>query len=132
MILLLDTHILLWWYLDSPDLPERYGTLLEQTKMRHEELAVSVMSLWEISKLADKKKIDLSFSLDEWFEKLEQDPFLQVLPLNSRIILEGTRLGPGFPRDPGDQLIAATARVHHLSLMTVDFGIINSRVVTIA
>lgn len=36
---------------------------------------------------------------------------------------ESVRLGPEFPRDPADQIIAATARCHGLSLVTADEAI---------
>jgi PIN domain nuclease of toxin-antitoxin system len=41
-------------------------------------------------------------------------------------------LGANFPKDPVDQLIAATARCHELRLMTADERIISSGVVSIA
>jgi len=34
--------------------------------------------------------------------------------------IEATLLGAEFPRDPADRLIAATARVHGLRLLTAD------------
>lgn len=132
MNLLIDTHILLWWYLDRPELPDRYAKLLESAKERGERIGLSVMSLWEIAKGVSLGRLNLSFSLDHWFEQLEDDPVLKVLPLERRIILESMRLGQDFPRDPSDQLIASTARCHELRLVTVDEKIVKSGVVSIA
>ena len=55
-----------------------------------------------------------------------------VLPLNGAVILESSRLGIAFPKDPADQLIVATARHHGMQLMTVDEGIIKSGKVLVA
>lgn len=129
---LIDTHILLWWYLDDPKLPKRYHQLLQTSEEAQESVALSVMSLWEIAKLVSLKKLNVTFSLDEWFDELEQDAGLKVLPLNSRIILESSRLGEKFHRDPVDQLVVATARVHGLRLLTVDHSIKDSGMAAIA
>lgn len=132
MKLLLDTHILVWWYTDTPDLPERYLRLLAEGEEGLHTLSVSVMSLWEIAKLVSLKKLQMTYSLDDWFMELERDPLLAITPLDSRIILESTRLGADFQKDPADQLIVATARVLGLKLMTVDTRTIHSKKVSIA
>ena len=38
----------------------------------------------------------------------------------ARITLESERFPDSFPKDPADRLIAATARVHDLTLLTAD------------
>ena len=60
----------------------------------------------------------------------EEHPAVQPLPFDL-IALESTRLGPGFHRDPADQIIAATARVHGLRLLTSDQRIIQSKLVPV-
>lgn len=56
---------------------------------------------------------------------------LTVMPLTARIALESTRLGARFPSDPVDQLIAATARCHALTLLTADERLIESGAVAV-
>ncbi|MBI4366749.1 MAG: type II toxin-antitoxin system VapC family toxin [Deltaproteobacteria bacterium] len=128
--LLLDTHILLWWYLDHPSLPMTVAQRIEASE-EHEGLAVSILSLWEIAKLVERGRFRPEFSLDEWFADLENDAGMWVIPLTARVILESTRLGPHFHRDPADQLIVATARCHNLHLATADERISRSGVVAI-
>lgn len=129
---LLDTHILIWWCLDLQNLSRKYRELLNACETTGEPLGLSIISLWEISKLVASKKFLINFSLDEWFSELEEHSKLNILPLSSRIILESNRLGATFHKDPADQLIAATARCHGLRLLTVDEKIIESGVVSIA
>jgi PIN domain nuclease of toxin-antitoxin system len=59
-------------------------------------------------------------SPDTFMDELDRSPRLAILPITPRVALESTRLGPAFHRDPADQLIAATARVHGLRLVTAD------------
>lgn len=132
MNILIDTHVLLWWCHDVPRLSPESRALLETTEQRGNAVGLSIISLWEISKLVSKKKYEISRSLDDWFEELEHHPSLKVLPLSVQIILDSMRLGSEFPKDPADQLIAATARCHGLRLMTADERIRRSGVVALA
>ena len=132
MKLLLDTHILLWWYLDSPEIPKKHLVQLNEAEGKGEPLGLSIISLWEIAKLVSSGKIQVSFSVDHWFQQLEDDPIVRILPLSSSIILESVRLGEKFHKDPADQLIVATARFYGCRLMTVDERIVNSGTVLLA
>ncbi len=132
MKVLLDTHMLLWWYENSTKIPKPYQKILDQKEAREETVGISIISLWEISTLISKNKIEVGLSLDQWFSELEEDPLIDVYPLNAAIILDASRLGSQFPKDPSDQIITATARYHELHLMTVDERIIDSKMVAIA
>jgi len=131
MRLLLDTHILLWWLMEEGSLSAEQVEVLERAEESGERLAIAAISLWEIAKLTEYGRIELRCSVDVFFDQLENNPRLDVLPLTPRIALESTRLGSAFPRDPSDQLIAATARVHGLRLATADDRIRRSGVVTV-
>ena len=129
---LLDTHILLWWFEDNPQLSKKYSLLLDQVEKTGKAIGVSIISFWEIAKAIQNGRLKLDFSPEQWFEEIEEHPLIEVFPLTSRIILDSTRLGSTFHKDPGDQLIAATARCQELRLMTADDRIIKSGVVAIA
>ncbi len=120
MIAVADTHVVLWWYRDDPALPSWMASHLEAWQQRGERVGVSAISLWEIAKLAERGKIRLRATLEDFLEQLERDPLFEVVPLSVRVIAESTRLGPSFHRDPADQLIVATARVHGVRLLSVD------------
>ena len=128
---LLDTHVLLWWYQNGPELSEEYAAILDSTEEQGEVLALSVMSMWEIAKLVQLQRIEVSFALDSWFRDLEDDPQIEVLGLNGEIILESTRLGEQMHKDQADQLIVATARCYNLRLLTHDSRIRSSGAVIV-
>jgi PIN domain nuclease of toxin-antitoxin system len=105
--------------------------VLERAEHSGASVAVSAISLWEIAKLVERGRLTLSQSLDECLAQIESSAFFDVLPLTGRIAAESTRLGSAFPHDPADQLIAATARCHGLTLLTADERIVESGVVAV-
>jgi PIN domain nuclease of toxin-antitoxin system len=128
---LLDTHILVWWHLDDRQLSRRHRGMLADAQGRGEPLAVSSISLWEIAKLAEIGRLQFDVSLEECLASIEANPEIEILPISAHVAVESTRLGPKFPRDPADQLIAATAKVHGLTLATADRGVRSARVVPV-
>ena len=132
MKFVIDTHILLWWYLNQTELPQNYRSLLVDLEEKREEVGISVITLWEIATLVASGKYDTKRPLDNWFEELEEDEMVKILPLNRHIILDSKQLGKNFPKDPGGQLTSATARYHGIPLMTVDDRIKKSGVVALA
>jgi PIN domain nuclease of toxin-antitoxin system len=131
MTLLLDTHVLVWWILDDRSLPASFSDRIDQA-LDTGAVAVSSISFWEIAKLVELNRLSVRLSVDEWLADLERHAQLEVLPLTAGIAVESTRLGPSFPRDPVDQIIAATARCHGLRLLTADKRIRESGVVALA
>lgn len=83
-------------------------------------LGVSVISCWEVAKLIEKGRIELSQDADVWMKAALAYPGVQLLPLTPQIALESTRLPGEFHNDPADQMIVATTRVHAVALLTAD------------
>jgi len=116
-MIILDTHIWLWWVDSSSRLTAR----LEQLILEHQvsQLGVSIFSCWEVAKLVEKNRVELSYLVDEWLNYAIAYPGVQLLPLTLPIIVQSTQLA-GFHNDPADQIIVATAKVHNCPLLTVD------------
>lgn len=113
---LLDTNVWLWAYLDTGALPEDVRSIVDE---RGAQFALSAISLWEVGKKHQIGKLDLKQELGIWLRGAVAS-HIQVLPLTSEIIADAMSL-PDFPnRDPADELIVATARVHKLTLLTAD------------
>jgi PIN domain nuclease of toxin-antitoxin system len=117
---LLDTHVLLWWRTDPKRLSSAQRETLSEAERRGQPLLISAVSLRELAKMGARGLIELAVPWELWLEELELSPLVKVLPLTARIAAESVRLGRDFPKDPFDQIIAATARCHALHLMTVD------------
>ena len=118
--ILLDTHVLIWWLLDSKRLSPGQIRRLQDLENRQEPVAISAITLWEMAMLSARGRIDIAEPSDVWLDEIEKHSLIEVLPLTARIAAESVRLGPDFHNDPADQMIVATARVHGLPLMTAD------------
>ena len=129
-MIVLDTHIWVWWSQDENRLSRRQRELIQRNEA--DGLGISVISCWEIAKLVEKSKIDLDSEIDAWFEKALAYPGIQLLELTPQIAIESTKLPGKFHRDPADQIIVATARIFDCQLLTSDGKILNYPFVKLA
>lgn len=129
MTLAFDTHALLWWVAGGGRLSRAQVQAIERAEGRGEPVGVPAICFWEIAKLVERGRLQVDVLLDELFDEIEEHPTIRVLELTPRIALESTRLGSAFHGDPADQLIAASARIHGLKLVTADERIRSARVV---
>jgi PIN domain nuclease of toxin-antitoxin system len=117
-MILLDTHIWIWWVDDNEQkLTSRHRELIQ--KYQSQGLGVSIISCWEVAKLVEKQRLGLSRNVDEWLNLALDYPGVRLIDLTMPIVIESTQL-IGFHRDPGDQIIVATARVLKCPMLTND------------
>ncbi|MCA6574575.1 MAG: type II toxin-antitoxin system VapC family toxin [Pseudanabaena sp. M57BS1SP1A06MG] len=129
-MIVLDTHIWIWWVHGDPKLSQTAKIAIES----HESLAIgiSVISCWEIAKLVEYNRLTLPCEISEWFEKALSYPAVQLLDLTPQIAITSTQL-VNFHCDPADQIITATAKVYDCPLVTMDTKILGyANVVTIS
>ena len=122
---LLDTHAWLWSVLGHVRLSRRARAALSAVPA-HERVGLAAISLkeaaWHLAR--GRIVVDESFgSWPLWLRAAASAPHLNVLPLTVDVAIESEQLGRSFPPDPADCLIAATARLHDLTLITSDAGI---------
>jgi PIN domain nuclease of toxin-antitoxin system len=121
-VILLDTHIWVWWVQGDVRLSEPHHQLI----IAHEEigLGVSAISCWEVAKLVEVGRLSLPCPVGEWLKQAMGYPGVRLLALSPEIAVASTQLPGEFHRDPADQIIVATARVHAIPLLTVDARIL--------
>ncbi len=117
---LLDTHILVWWRQDFERLRQAQARVLQSLEKEGHAAGVSAVSLRELAKMIQRRRMEVDMPLDGWLADLEAHPLIEVFPITSKIAAESVRLGDDFHRDPADQIIVATARCHDLTLITAD------------
>lgn len=121
-MIVLDTHIWIWWVQKDNRLTQQHEQWLQQ--YRSEGLGVSIFSCWEVAKLVEKQRLVLPETIDRWMEMALAYPGVRLLELTLPIVVKATQL-EGFHNDPADQIIVATAQVHACPLLTVDTKIVN-------
>jgi len=126
---LLDTHILLWWLSGDRRLGREQKRALQRCDSRTEAVGIAAITAWEIAMLGISGR--LVAAPREIFAGIRDLGWMNWVPLSPEVALEMTRLPGRFHRDPADQLITATARVHDLVLMTADDRIRDSGAVRV-
>ena len=89
--------------------------------MRPDTLHLSVITLCEIARgIASKERTDprAGAHLSAWLGALRRDHAARILPVTDTIALERRRIGSLMPRGDADGLVAATALVQGLVLVT--------------
>ncbi len=127
MRLLLDTHALLWWWTDDPQLSDSARTLIAD---EGNLILVSAASAWEIAtkhrmgKLAEAGEATTRFN-----ELVEADGFIH-LPVTYLHSLKAGGYGVEH-RDPFDRVLAAQSELESAILITRDpvFSLFDTRVV---
>ena len=113
MKLLLDTQIWLWGLRE----PHRIGPhTMRELRDSTNEIWLSPISTWEALLLHSKGRINLKVDLSEWLAEATEGA--REAPLTHEIALAANHLT--MHRDLADRLIAATAQVLDLTLVTAD------------
>jgi PIN domain nuclease of toxin-antitoxin system len=117
-VILLDTHVWIWWVQGEPRLSRLSALRVEQAESTG--IGISAISCWEVAKLVAYRRLELPLSIDDWLAAALDYPGVELLPITPRIAVESTQLPGEFHKDPADQIIVATARVLRCAVMTAD------------
>ena len=114
---LLDTHALVWYAENSPQLPEPITQLLAggQTIVH-----VSVVSFWELATLTSLGRLVLAPDLATWIAKIRASSF-RIIPIEDQhLVAYATLPQVKDHRDPFDRLLIAQALSENLTLISRD------------
>ena len=117
-MILLDTHVLVWFLQGDPQLGPKAREQIE-TALQDEGIGASAISFWEIAMLVGKKRIRLGRSTSEWVRRALAIEGVDLLPLEPAVAVAAGEL-PGLHGDPADRILIATARFRKCPLMTSD------------
>lgn len=116
MIILLDTHTLLWFLRDDPLLSAAAKAVIENPKNRK---LVSVASCWEIAIKAGLGKLDLAEPSRTLLEREIPRNNLELLPISLAHATTVETLPPHH-KDPFDRLLIAQAIIEAIPVVSVD------------
>ena len=114
--LLLDTHTMLWFFWDDPQLSARAKAIIEDADSRK---LVSIASCWEIAIKVGLGKLDLGEPSRSFLPREIARSNFELLPisLGHATMVEGL---VAHHRDPFDRLLVAQAMTEGLPLVSTD------------
>lgn len=124
-MIVIDTHILVWWVSDDKSLSKSALKAINQTLASDSEVIISSISAWEISMLIQKGRLVLSMDIARWLDHVSQIDGVRFMPVDNEIGVKSTLLPGEFHKDPSDRMIVATARKLAVPLVTADEKIIS-------
>ena len=110
--LLLDTHVLLWWLSDDPQLGQTTRQVIADPR---NDVYISAASTWEISIKRSLGKL----SAPEDMDSIIDNEGFDKLPIS---LFHGDQAGilPGHHKDPFDRMLVAQAQSEGLVVVTND------------
>ena len=128
-MILLDTHVLIW-YLDNPNLCSKKALNAINIAQKENNIFISSMSIWEITMLVKKGRLEFKMDVNLWIKKCEQLPFLNFIPVDNDIAYHSVTLPSPLHNDPVDRILIATSRIHKKTIITKDERILNYNHIT--
>jgi len=126
-VILLDTHVALWLATDPSKLSSKAESAIREARRAGEGLAICDITLLELTTIINKGRIRLHIGLEVFLQDLEAR--FEVLSITGRLCAGIQSLPAGYPKDPADRIIGATALVEGIPLLTADREIRQSKAV---
>jgi PIN domain nuclease of toxin-antitoxin system len=124
-VILLDTHVLAW-LVAQPEKLSRTATSAIRRARAADGLALSGISLWELSLLFSRGVLRSHGTVENMVQSFVTYAGITVRPITPEIAALATQFPENYPKDPADRIIGATARAEGIALVTRDEGIRNS------
>lgn len=126
-----DTHAVIWYLYDDPRLSESARMVIEKAAMAGDQIGFSTMTLAEIVYLVEKGRIQ-SEALGRVLAMLDEPrAVLRDLPLDRAVVSAMRSVDRNEVPDLPDRIIAATAQLYEVPVISRDRQIRLSSVETI-
>jgi PIN domain nuclease of toxin-antitoxin system len=116
MRILLDSHALLWFVEDDPQMPESIKQIIENDE---NEKYLSIATIWELSIKYGLGKLQLSQPVKTYIPLAMKRNGLILLRISARHALRVSEL-PHHHKDPFDRLLVAQSLLESMPLVSAD------------
>ena len=93
-MIVLDTHIWVWWVHDDVQLSATYRAYIQANETAG--LGVSAISCWEVAKLVEVGRLQLPVPVLDWLHQALAYPGIRLLELTPEIVVDSTQLPGSF------------------------------------
>jgi PIN domain nuclease of toxin-antitoxin system len=122
-VILLDTHVLLWFFQGDLRLAADKRALIEDSS-GEDGVYVSAITPWEIAMLEAKGRYNVGQDIRAWMAGVFAAPGIRLAPLEPAIAIDSNNLPGEMHGDPADRIIIASARFLGCPLLTADRAIL--------
>ena len=118
-MILLDTHVLAWLVAQPEKLSRTAASAIRRARAS-DGLALSDISLWELAFLFSRGALRSHGTVENIVQSFVTHSGVNVRPITAEIAALATQFPEGYPKDPADRIIGATARAEGIALVTRD------------
>ena len=124
-MILMDTCAIIWDALDPKSITKPAMDAINNADANN-ALIISDISIWEISMLIKKNRIEVGTTAANFINLFLQSRNISVKLISPEIAELSVNFGSEINNDPADRIIAATSIIHNARLVTADQNLISS------
>ena len=118
-MILMDTCAIIWDALEPAALSSNAIAAIDKAD-KHNALIISDISIWEISMLIKKQRIEVNTTAANFLNLFLQTRNISVQSISPEIAELSVNLSSEINNDPADRIISATSIIHNAQLITAD------------
>ena len=115
MIYVLDTHVLIWYFIGSKHLKRKHKEKIEEARNAGGRLLVPTIVLAEALAIAEKGKV--KFDFQDMYQLIKNEPEFEIISFTTEILEE--IMHTEIP-EIHDRIIVATATFYRAGILTKD------------
>jgi PIN domain nuclease of toxin-antitoxin system len=115
-LIVLDTHAWIWHAAEDSRLSKPARAAITKADF----LGVHPVSCWEVAMLVAHGRLRFRMHVLEWINAALEQPRVELLAFHASAAVRAAGLGGGFPDDPADRFIVATALEMGAPVVTSD------------
>ena len=125
---LMDTCAIIWDALEPDKLSKNALNAINKADDSN-ALIISDISIWEISMLIKKNRIEVDTTAANFINLFLQSRSVSVQSISPEIAELSVNFGADINNDPADRIIAATSIILNTQLVTADQNLIDSQMI---
>jgi len=126
-MILMDTCAIIWDALETSKLSNRAISAIEEADKLN-TLIISDISIWEISMLIKKKRLEVDSTATTFLNLFLQSRNISVQSISPEIAEQSVNFDQSINNDPADRIIAATAIIKNAQIVTADKNLLASNI----